>query len=230
MLSDTPGATINYTTDGSTPSQSHGTLYSVPLDITSTTTLQAIAYETGLTTSGVASGSYTINPGSTITQINCGGLVASPFTPDTDYSGGATYGTSLSHHGDRCRQCGADGSLPKLSRAAPAAYTVPNITPGATCTVRLHFAESSCTGAGQRQFNVLINNVPVLTNFDIFATAGAEYQAVVQTFTAGSCREWDGHDCADQRQRGRPLICGHRGAGEYQHRRGSLLHPGAGCV
>ena len=57
------------------------------------TTLQAIAYETGLTTSGVASGSYTINPGSTITQIDCGGWVDSPFTPDTDYTGGSTSGT-----------------------------------------------------------------------------------------------------------------------------------------
>ena len=31
ILTDTPGATINYTTDGSTPSQSHGTLYSTPI-------------------------------------------------------------------------------------------------------------------------------------------------------------------------------------------------------
>ena len=87
-------------------------------------------------------------------------------------------------------------------RDGACSYTVPNITPGATCTVRLHFEEPTCTGAGQRQFNVLINGVQVLTNFDIFATAGAQYKAVVETFTTASRRQWDGHDRADQRQRG----------------------------
>ena len=56
----TGGATIRYTTDGSTPSATAGTVYSSAVSITATTTLQAIAYETGYADSAVASGVYTI--------------------------------------------------------------------------------------------------------------------------------------------------------------------------
>ena len=187
ILTDTPGAAINYTTDGSTPSQSHGTLYSTPVSITGTnqllsaTTLQAIAYETGLTTSGVASGIYTINPGSAVTQIACGGWLVPPFTPDTDYTGGTTSYTTAA-----ITVTGVANAAPMAVyqnfRTGACTYTVPNITPGATCTVRLHFEEPTFNQAGQRQFNVNINGVQVLTNFDIFAAAGAQYKAVVETF------------------------------------------------
>ena len=57
----TSGANINYTTDGTTPSSTSGTVYSSPVSISATATLQAIAYETGLTNSTVTSGIYTIN-------------------------------------------------------------------------------------------------------------------------------------------------------------------------
>jgi hypothetical protein len=56
----TSGATIRYTTDGTTPSQTLGTIYSSPVNIAATTTLKAIAYKSGLTDSSVASGDYTI--------------------------------------------------------------------------------------------------------------------------------------------------------------------------
>ena len=56
----TGGASISYTTNGTTPSSTVGTVYSSAVSLTSTSTLQAIAYETGLTNSAVASGVYTI--------------------------------------------------------------------------------------------------------------------------------------------------------------------------
>ena len=56
----TGGATIRYTTNGTTPSSTVGTVYSSAVSITATSTLQAIAYETGLTNSTLASGVYTI--------------------------------------------------------------------------------------------------------------------------------------------------------------------------
>ena len=56
----TSGASIRYTTNGTTPSSTVGTVYSSAVSITATSTLQAIAYETGLTNSAVASGVYTI--------------------------------------------------------------------------------------------------------------------------------------------------------------------------
>ena len=61
ITSATSGATIRYTTDGTTPSQTVGTLYSAPVSIGATQTLKAIAYKAGLADSAVASGLYTIN-------------------------------------------------------------------------------------------------------------------------------------------------------------------------
>jgi hypothetical protein len=62
ISSSTSGASIRYTLDGSTPSETAGTLYSGPVNISNTATLKAIAYASGDTDSLVTSGSYTINP------------------------------------------------------------------------------------------------------------------------------------------------------------------------
>ena len=43
ISSGTGGATIRYTTDGSTPSETNGTVYSTPVAISTDNTLQAIA-------------------------------------------------------------------------------------------------------------------------------------------------------------------------------------------
>src|SRR5208337_4946707 len=56
----TGGATIRYTTDGSTPSETQGTAYSSAVSIATNTTLKAIAYESGMTDSSVTSANYTI--------------------------------------------------------------------------------------------------------------------------------------------------------------------------
>lgn len=61
ITSGTAGATIRYTVDGSTPSSSVGTIYSVPVTISTTTTLKAIAYNGVDADSSVTSGLYTIN-------------------------------------------------------------------------------------------------------------------------------------------------------------------------
>jgi hypothetical protein len=52
--------------------------------------------------------------------------------------------------------------------------------------VRLHFAETYWTAAGLRIFNVAINGTQVLTDFDIFAAAGAKNKAVIRQFTANA--------------------------------------------
>ena len=44
ITSDTPGAAIYYTTDGSAPSETNGTLYTDPIPIATTTTLRAVAF------------------------------------------------------------------------------------------------------------------------------------------------------------------------------------------
>ena len=54
------GATIYYTTNGSTPSESSN-LYSAPITLTGTTTLKARAYRVDYTASSVTTATYTIN-------------------------------------------------------------------------------------------------------------------------------------------------------------------------
>jgi hypothetical protein len=55
----TSGATIRYTTDGSTPTTS-STQYTGPVSVTQTITIRAIAAKSGMATSDVASAMYTI--------------------------------------------------------------------------------------------------------------------------------------------------------------------------
>ena len=61
ITTGTNGATIRYTTDGTTPSETAGTVYSSPVSITASGTLQAIAYAPGMSDSQIHSGSYTIH-------------------------------------------------------------------------------------------------------------------------------------------------------------------------
>jgi len=77
-ISDTTsGASIRYTTDGSAPSETNGTVYSGPVNISSTTTLQALAYKSGFTDSSITSSSYAIVGGpDPITQAQALRVVA----------------------------------------------------------------------------------------------------------------------------------------------------------
>ena len=74
ITDNTAGANIYYTTDGSTPTTS-STKYTVPITVSSSTVINAIAAFSGLTNSNVATGSYTIQPNGT--EINYGGGFAS---------------------------------------------------------------------------------------------------------------------------------------------------------
>ena len=71
MSSNTPGATIRYSLNGTTPTAA-STAYTVPLQITATTTVKAVAFVSGGSPSGVATSTYVI-----------GGAVAKPtITPN----------------------------------------------------------------------------------------------------------------------------------------------------
>jgi beta-galactosidase len=124
-----------------------------------------------------------------IVAINSGGPAVSntnggdaSFAADEYFGGG---GTSASNHVI---------STTGVTNAAPAAvyqserngafnYTIPGLAPNAQYTVLLHFAETYFTQTGQRVFNVSINGTTVLSNFDIFAEAGAN-AALVKHFQA----------------------------------------------
>ncbi|MCU1337785.1 MAG: alkaline serine protease [Bryobacterales bacterium] len=59
----TAGASIRYTTDGSTPTSAVGIVYGGPVSVSSSLTLKAVAYKTGMTDSAVTSASYVITVG-----------------------------------------------------------------------------------------------------------------------------------------------------------------------
>jgi glucuronoarabinoxylan endo-1,4-beta-xylanase len=116
-------------------------------------------------------------------QINCGGSASAPYTADQYYSGGTARTVT-----NTITTTGVTNPAPqavyKAERYGTSTYTLPNLLAGAQYTVRLHFAELYQTASGKRKFNVLINGTTVLSNYDIYAAAGARYKAVVREFTA----------------------------------------------
>ncbi len=122
-------------------------------------------------------------PGTGGADISAGGPAAAPFVADEDYTGGTATSTTTA-----ITTTGVTNPAPQSvyqhNRYGNFTYTIPGLTAGASYTVRLDFAEEYWTAAGSRTFNVLINNNQVLTNFDIFATAGGEFKAVAESFTA----------------------------------------------
>ncbi|HVS00455.1 MAG TPA: DUF1800 family protein [Thermoanaerobaculia bacterium] len=62
LLTSTAGAQMRYTTDGSAPTRTTGTLYAGPFLLTASATVRAIAYKDGLADSAVVSGVYAIDP------------------------------------------------------------------------------------------------------------------------------------------------------------------------
>jgi fibronectin type 3 domain-containing protein len=115
-------------------------------------------------------------------QISAGGPATGTWVADEDFTGGATAAVT-----NAISTTGVTNPAPQSvyqhNRYGNFTYTIPGLTAGASYTVRLHFAEEYWTAAGSRIFNVLIDGSQVLTNFDIFATAGGEYKAVVEQFT-----------------------------------------------
>ena len=133
--------------------------------------------------SGTASVTVSSTP-TTVYQINCGSSsAASPFTADQYGSGGTLHTVT-----NTITISGITNPAPQAvyqsERYGNSTYTLPNLTSGSQYTVRLHFAELYQTATGKRIFNVAINGTTLLSNFDIYASAGARYKAVVRELTA----------------------------------------------
>jgi len=148
---------------------------------TATAVLAAIALVLTALVAGVAAPeALAAAPG---VDISAGGPAAAPFVADEDFTGGTTAATTHAITTTGLTNP-APQSVYQHNRYGNFTYTIPGLTAGASYTVRLHFAEEYWTKAGSRIFNVLINGTQVLTNFDIFATAGGEYIGVIKPFTA----------------------------------------------
>jgi hypothetical protein len=147
------------------------------------TSAGAPLWKTSLLPGGATAVPYSAVSCGDLTPVISGGPAVSPFAADEDFTGGGTSATS--HAIDTSAVTSpVPQSVYQSNRYGNFSYTVPGLTAGGSYTVRLHFAEEYWTTAGSRTFNVIINGNQVLTNFDILATAGAEYKAVVEQFTA----------------------------------------------
>jgi hypothetical protein len=58
LATSSPGATIHYTTDGSEPTEVHGTVYAGPIPITATTIIRAVAFKPDFRASSVDTHTY----------------------------------------------------------------------------------------------------------------------------------------------------------------------------
>jgi Malectin domain/Fibronectin type III domain len=188
------------TTSGFTPSSSNligpglaNTTYSNTRLAASTTyyyVVEAVDADGSSTASTQASAETSAaSSSSDIVAINSGGPAVSnsgggdaSFVADEDVSGGGTAITA-----NTITTAGVTNAAPQAvyqsERAGVFTYTIPGLTAGTQYTALLHFAEFYWTAAGKRVFNVAINGTPVLTNFDIYATVGAN-KALVEQFTA----------------------------------------------
>jgi hypothetical protein len=119
----------------------------------------------------------------TFYAVNSGGGAASPFMADAFFSGGSTSSTSAAIDTSGVTNP-APQAVYQTERWNNNTYTFTNLIAGASYKVRLHFAEIYWTAAGQRVFNVFINGAPALTNFDVFADAGAMNRATIKEFVA----------------------------------------------
>ena len=116
-------------------------------------------------------------------QINAGGSAAGTFAADQFFQGGRTYTASAPIDVSAAADPAPQGVY-QSERYGNFKYTLPGLTPGASYTLRLHFAEIYWSAAGQRIFNVAVNGTAVLSNFDIFAASGGANKAVEKVFTA----------------------------------------------
>ena len=170
----TSGASIRYTTDGSNPSETAGTLYSGPITIASTTTLKAIAYASGMPDSSVNIGVFTITPVATPTYSPVAGTYT---TIQTVSIATATSGASIRYT--------TDGSNP--SETAGTLYSGP-ITIASTTTLK---AIAYASGMADSSVNIGVFTIQTTTvATPAFSPAPGSYtttqSVTISTSTSGS--------------------------------------------
>ena len=122
--------------------------------------------------------------------INAGGGTEGSFQADMDSTNGSTYSTSASIDTSGVTNPAPEAVYQSVRYGGNFSYNLTNFTPNTSHTVRLHFSEpywgtalsSNQGGIGSRVFNVSINGTQVLSNFDVYQTAGGADKAVIEEF------------------------------------------------
>ncbi len=181
ITTTTSGASIRYTTDGSTPSETAGTLYSSPVSVSTTTTINAIAYEAGFTDSAVTSATYTIS--------NPMQPAAAPvFSPAAGTYTTAQTVTITSATGTASIRYTTDGSTP--SETVGTLYSGP-VSIGASATLKAIAYAAGFTDSAVTSGTYTIGTPPTL-NFEAesLSYTGSGATTSVQTDTNSSGGKW----------------------------------------
>jgi poly(beta-D-mannuronate) lyase len=166
ITSATGGTSIRYTTDGSTPSETAGTIYSGPVSISTTTTLKAIAYEAGLADSPVTSATYTFGPPPTLN------FEAESLSPTGT-------GATVSISNDANASGGVVEFLNSTAAGQIMTFTTPSISAGTTYQVQLRYKTNTTRG----QHTVKIDGTQIGGTLDQYATTQAYLTATLGTVT-----------------------------------------------
>ncbi|MGA3008478.1 MAG: choice-of-anchor tandem repeat GloVer-containing protein, partial [Opitutaceae bacterium] len=168
IVSATPGVSLHYTTDGSTPSKTKGALYAGPIPVSANLTLKAVAYGSGLANSAVTAASYTFLPQA----------IAPVFSPAAGtYHLAQTVAISTKTSGASIRYT-TDGSIP--TEIYGTLYSGP-VSIGGTATVNAVAYRSGYIDSPVSSGPYTITPLNVMCNFPTTATGGyAPYAGLVQ--------------------------------------------------
>jgi hypothetical protein len=165
ITSATGNANIRYTTDGSTPSETVGTIYSAPVSIDALTVISAIAYEAGFTDSSVISGTYAFSTGT-------GGGTTVSFEAESlsPVGTGATISTS--------NDANASGGVLVFLNSTAAGQTMTLTTPSmaaGTYQVQIRYKANTTRG----QFTLKVDGTQIGGTLDEYAAAQAYVTATL---------------------------------------------------
>ena len=189
-LSDTtPGATIYYTLDGSPPTTA-SSIYSTPINISTTTTITAMAVAPGLNNSPTASGNYTIQAQGTGTITFVQGNYATPQSTSTTVS--VTY-TGAQMAGDlNVVVVGWNDSTAVVSSVVDTKgnnYTLavgPTIVSGALSQGIYYLKNIPAAAAGTNTVTVAFNRAALDPDIRILEYSGADPNSPVEGTSAST--------------------------------------------
>jgi hypothetical protein len=137
-----------------------------------------------VTTSGGTSpaASFSVTAATAFTPIRIDAGSSTPYTDplgqvwagDSNFTGGGPVSNANPVSGTPVPALYQTAHYGPVSPALAYQFAVPN----GSYIINLKFDENVFTQAGQRVFNILVNGQNVVPNFDIFARAGAQFQAV----------------------------------------------------
>lgn len=162
LTSATPGATIRYTTDGSTPSSTTGRLYTGPPVVGTDTTVKAIAFSPGLPDSAVVTAAYTFEarpPASVSWEAESLSRTSSGATTSIESDPPASNGQWVKLNGSAAGQ--------------HLEFTTPELAAG---TYEIHYRFKTASSRGQHQ--VSIDGTDLGSPLDEYAPGASVYHTI----------------------------------------------------